>query len=201
LIDCFAALPKLCHHLHLPLQSGADAVLRGMRRGYSRDDFLQKVDRLHRVCPDIRLTTDIIVGFPGETEVDFQQTLALVEQVRFVDAYTFLYSPRPGTAAAELTDGTPTEVRQDRFESLLKIQNGISVAAWQADVGSVQEVLVEGESRQGEGQLFGRNGWNRIVNFAGPKQLIGELVPVRITRSFKNSQLGELNLSDLVVSS
>ncbi len=192
LIDCFGELDKLCHHLQLPLQSGSDRILRRMNRGYGAADYLRRVERLKKVCPDIRLTTDIIVGFPGETEEDFQATLAMVEQVRYADAYTFLYSPRPGTAAAELKDDTPPAVKQERFERLLEVQNAISEQTWQADVGCVLPVLVEGHSRQGQGQLFGRTTWNRIVNFAGDESLIGRIVDVRVVRSFRNSQLGEL---------
>ncbi|TYO99995.1 tRNA-i(6)A37 thiotransferase enzyme MiaB [Geothermobacter ehrlichii] len=191
LIDCFGELDKLCHHLQLPLQSGSDRILRRMNRGYSADDYLRRVERLKKVCPDIRLTTDIIVGFPGETEEDFRATLEMVERVRYADAYTFLYSPRPGTAAAELEDDTPAEVKQERFDRLLEVQNAISEQTWQADVGRVLPVLVEGRSRQGRGQLFGRTTWNRIVNFAGDESLIGRIVDVRVVRSFRNSQLGE----------
>ncbi|PNU20878.1 tRNA (N6-isopentenyl adenosine(37)-C2)-methylthiotransferase MiaB [Geothermobacter hydrogeniphilus] len=191
LIDCFGECGKLAHHLHLPLQAGSDRVLRTMNRGYTVADYLGKVERLKAVCPDIRLTTDLIVGFPGETEEDFLGTLQLVETLRYSDAYTFLYSPRPGTAAAELPDDTPRAVRQERFERLLKLQNRISEEAWQGDVGKTLEVLVEGTSRQGEGQLFGRSSWNRIVNFSGPTELVGRMVKVRVTRSLRNSQLGE----------
>ncbi|ORJ59088.1 tRNA (N6-isopentenyl adenosine(37)-C2)-methylthiotransferase MiaB [Geothermobacter hydrogeniphilus] len=191
LIDCFGECGKLAHHLHLPLQAGSDRVLRMMNRGYTVADYLGRVERLKTVCPDIRLTTDLIVGFPGETEEDFLGTLRLVETLRYSDAYTFLYSPRPGTAAAELPDDTPREVRQERFERLLKLQNRISEEAWQEDVGKTLEVLVEGTSRQGEGQLFGRSSWNRIVNFSGPTELVGRMVQVRVTRSLRNSQVGE----------
>ncbi|GAB4169258.1 MAG: tRNA (N6-isopentenyl adenosine(37)-C2)-methylthiotransferase MiaB [Geothermobacteraceae bacterium] len=192
LIDCFGELDKLCHHLQLPLQSGSDRILEKMNRGYTAGDYLARVDRLKRVCPDIRLTTDLIVGFPGETEEDFAATLAVVEQVRYADAYTFLYSPRPKTAAAKLPDDTPAQVKQVRFDRLLDIQNAISEQTWQSDVGGIFPVLVEGRSRQGQGQLFGRTTWNRIVNFAGPDELVGRIVPVRVTSSFRNSQLGEL---------
>jgi len=192
LIDCFGELPKLCKSLQLPVQSGSDRILHLMNRGYSQQQYLQKVERLKSVCPDIRLTTDLIVGFPGETENDFLQTLAVVEQVKFADAYTFLYSPRPGTAATELEDETPAELKQEWFDRLLEVQGRISLDCWKADIGQIVPILVEGESRRGDGQLFGRSTWNRIVNFAGPKSLIGRIVPIRITGSFKNSQVGEL---------
>ncbi len=191
LIEVFGTLDKLCHHLHLPVQCGSDRLLQAMNRGYNRRHYLDLVRQLRLACPDLRLTTDIIVGFPGETADDFLQTLELAEEVRFTDAFTFLYSRRPGTAAAELDDTTPAEVKQERFERLLSLQEGISRETWAQDVGQVLPVLVEGESRQKGGQLFGRTTWNRIVNFTGKAELIGTIVPVRIARSYKNSQLGE----------
>ena len=119
LIEAFGTLPKLCKHFHLPVQSGADPILTAMNRGYAAAEYRAKVDRLKEVCPEIRLTSDIIVGFPGETEADFAATLALVEEVRYADLYAFLFSPRPGTAAAELHDALPAAVRQQRFDQLL----------------------------------------------------------------------------------
>ncbi len=192
LVDSIGRLEKICRHLHLPVQCGSDRLLQAMNRGYTRHQYLQLVRRLRSACPEIRLTTDIIVGFPGETEEDFSRTLELVQEVRYTDAFTFLYSPRPGTAAAALADDTPAAVKQERFERLLHLQEGISRQTWAMDVGKILPVLVEGESRQGGGQLFGRTTWNRIVNFAGDPSLAGRVVPVRITRSYKNSQLGEL---------
>ena len=174
------------------MQAGSDRILAQMNRGYTRDQYLAKVERLKQVCPAIRLTTDLIVGFPGETESDFRQTLDVVRQVRYADAYTFLYSPRPGTAAAELDNPVSTLEKQRWFDELLAVQNQINREIWASDVGSTLEVLVEGESRQKGGQLFGRSVWGRIVNFAGDSSLIGSLVKVRINRSLRNSQLGEL---------
>ncbi len=196
LIAAFGRLPKLCHHFHLPVQSGSDPILRAMNRGYDRSGYLDRVRRLRQVCPDLRLTSDIIVGFPGETEEDFSATLALVEEVGFADIYAFLYSPRPGTAAAELPDDLPAAVKQERFDRLLALQGGISKAVWQQDVGRALPVLVEGLSRKGQGQLFGRTTWNRIVNLQGLPSLIGSTVPVRVTRSYRNSQLGELLIAE-----
>jgi len=192
LIDCFGQLDKLCKHIHLPVQSGSDRILQLMNRGYTAADYLQKVERLKAVCPELRLTTDIIVGFPGESEEDFQATLAMVEQVRYADAFTFLYSPRSGTAAAELPDDQSSVQKQERFERLCALQNRNSEEAWRADLGKVLPVLVEGASKQGDGQLFGRTTWNRIVNFSGGQELIGQVVPVRIAKVFRNSNLGEL---------
>jgi tRNA-2-methylthio-N6-dimethylallyladenosine synthase len=191
LIDCFAQLEKLCKHIHLPIQSGSDRILALMNRGYSSVDYLRKVKTLQQVCPEIRLTTDIIVGFPGETEADFQATLDLVEKVGYADAFTFLYSQRTGTAAAELTDDQSSVQKQQRFERLVALQNRLSEETWQADLDRVLPVLVEGASKQGDGQMFGRTTWNRIVNFTGGAELLGKIVPVRIIQVFRNSNLGE----------
>ena len=192
LIDCFGELDKLCKHIHLPIQSGSDRILKLMNRGYSAADYLRKVERLQQVCPEIRLTTDIIVGFPGESEADFQATLDLVEQVRYADAFTFLYSRRTGTAAAELSDVQSSAQKQQCFERLLELQNRIGEETWQSDLHKVLPVLVEGASKQGDGQMFGRTTWNRIVNFTGGMELIGTTVPVKIIKVFRNSNLGEL---------
>jgi len=192
LIACFGEIDKLCKHLHLPVQSGSDAILGAMNRGYSRGRYLDLVARLRKACPEIRLTTDIIVGFPGESEADFGETMTLLDEVRYAEIYSFLFSPRRGTAAAELVDDTPALVKQERFDRMLALQGGISKEAWAQDLGQLREVLVEGESRQGQGQLFGRTTWNRIVNFSGPPELVGQVVPVKVTRSYRNSQLGEL---------
>ncbi len=192
LIACFGELNKLCRHIHLPVQCGSDRILQLMNRGYTAADYLAKVEQLRAVCPDIRLTTDIIVGFPRETEADFQQTLDLVKAVGYVDAFTFLYSPRIETAAAKMPDIVSGAEKQDRFDRLVALQQQTSEKLWQKDVGTVQDVLVEGESKQGQGQLFGRTTWNRIVNFSGSAELGGSVVPLKIIRSFRNSHLGEL---------
>lgn len=192
LIDCFGRLDKLCKHLHLPVQCGSDKILKAMNRGYTRERYLNVVERLKQVCPEIRLTSDIIVGFPGETEEDFNETMSLLEKVRYAEIYSFIYSPRSGTTAADMVDDLPADVKQDQFNRMLELQQEISRQVWDADVGTVQEVLVEGASKMGEGQLFGRSTWNRIVNFSGPAELAGTLVSVKITKSFRNSLLGEL---------
>ncbi|MCK4535919.1 MAG: tRNA (N6-isopentenyl adenosine(37)-C2)-methylthiotransferase MiaB, partial [Desulfuromonadales bacterium] len=192
LISCFGRLEKLCKHLHLPVQSGSSNVLRAMNRGYTREHYLDLVARLRETCPDIRLTSDIIVGFPGETEEDFTATMTLLEQVRYAEIYSFIFSSRKGTAAADLPDETPAAVKQERFERMLQLQTEISRTTWEQDVGQVCSLLVEGESKLGDGQMFGRTTWNRIVNFPGAPDLVGQFVDVRITKSFRNSQLGEL---------
>ena len=197
LIDCFGRLDKLCKHLHLPVQCGSNNILGAMYRGYTRERYLEIVARLQQVCPEIRLSSDIIVGFPGETEADFAETMSLLEEVRYADIYSFIYSPRSGTAAADLADDTPARIKQEQFNRMLELQQEITRQIWEADVGTVQEVLVEGESKMGEGQLFGRSTWNRIVNFSGPVALAGTLVPVKITKAYRNSLLGELVVKKL----
>ncbi len=192
LINCFASLDKLCKHMHLPVQCGSDHILDLMNRHYTAADYLRQVDKLKTVCPDIRFTSDIIVGFPREKEEDFLATLEMVKKVRYVDAYTFLYSPRIETAAASMERTSTPEEIQERFERLVALQQEISAEIWASDVGQVQDVLVEGESKQGEGQMFGRTTWNRIVNFPGSVDLVGKVVPVKIINSFRNSHLGEL---------
>ncbi len=192
LIDCFGHLEKLCKHLHLPVQCGSNEILRAMNRGYTRERYLEIVDRLKDVCPDIRLSTDVIVGFPGETAENFADTMSLLEHVRYAEIYSFIYSPRRGTVAAELDDPVSAEIKQQQFDHMLKLQQEISSQVWEADVGSVQEVLVEGASKMGEGQVFGRTTWNRIVNFNGPEEIAGKLVNVKITKAYRNSMLGEL---------
>jgi tRNA-2-methylthio-N6-dimethylallyladenosine synthase len=191
LIACFGRLEKLSKHLHLPVQSGSNTILKAMNRGYDREHYLSLVAGLKAVCPDIRLSSDVIVGFPGESEEDFDATMDLLEQVRYSDIYSFIFSPRQGTSAAELPDETPATVKQQRFERMLALQQEVSEQTWQQDVGQVCDVLVEGQSKQGEGQLFGRSTWNRIVNFSGPVELVGQVVPVKVTKVFRNSQLGE----------
>lgn len=191
LIACFGQLGSLCPHIHLPVQSGSDRILQLMNRGYTAADYLAKVRKLKSVCPDIRLTTDIIVGFPGETETDFQATLDLVAEVGYADAFTFLYSPRSETPAATMADPTSQQEKQQRFERLLALQQQTSEHVWQCDAGRILPVLIEGRSKQGQGQLFGRTVWNRIVNFSGPEELIGDIVPVAVTKVLRNSHLGE----------
>jgi tRNA-2-methylthio-N6-dimethylallyladenosine synthase len=192
LIECFATLPKLCPQMHLALQSGSEHILHAMERGYTRAEYLHRVEELRRCCPQIRLSTDIIVGFPGETRADFEDTLTMLEEVGFSDAFTFLYSPRPETRAAQMEDPVSNEEKHSWFDTLLERQKQISTRIWSQDVGTPQKVLVEGKSRQGEGQVFGRNVWNRIVNFDAPAELIGTEVEVEIVRSLNNSHLGRL---------
>ena len=155
----------VCEHLHLPLQSGSSRVLKLMKRSYSREKYLDKVAMARQIIPGLALTTDIIVGFPGETEEDFEQTLSLVEEVRFDSAFTFKYSPRPGTAAATMPDQVPADVVSARFDRLAAAQQRISLERNQAHVGQVLEVLVEGRSKKDPGKMTGRTRTNKLVHF------------------------------------
>jgi tRNA-2-methylthio-N6-dimethylallyladenosine synthase len=191
LIDCFSELPKLCRHVHLPAQAGSNAVLSAMNRGYSREQYLALIGRLKEVAPGIQITGDIIVGFPGETEAHFQETMSLLEEVRYTDVFSFIYSRRPETKAAQYPDPVGQEEKQERLDRLLTLQRKVTLENNRTFVGTVQDVLVEGESRRG-GQVFGRISGNRIVNLAADPALIGQIVPVSITAAHQNSLQGEL---------
>jgi len=181
--DVIAAMAEgsaVCEHAHLPLQSGSTQVLKRMRRTYSRERYLQLVAEMRAAIPDLALTTDLIVGFPGETEADFEKTVSAVQEVGYDSAFTFVFSPRAGTEAADLGDQVPEEVKRERIERLIEVVQG-SAAARNADrLGRVEEVLVEGPSRTDSALLRGRTRRNTTVNFVGPG-LAGELVPVEIT--------------------
>jgi tRNA-2-methylthio-N6-dimethylallyladenosine synthase len=174
-----AECSAVCQHAHLPLQSGSSRILKAMRRTYSRERYVRLVDDLRAAIPDLSLTTDIIVGFPGETEGDFRETLEVVEEVRFDGAFTFVYSPRSGTEAAAMTDQVADEVKRDRIERLVDVVQRVARERNQERVGRVEEVLVEGPSRTDPTLLRGRTRRNTTVNFSGPAQP-GELVDVRI---------------------
>jgi tRNA-2-methylthio-N6-dimethylallyladenosine synthase len=195
LIHCFAELPPLCEHIHLPVQAGSNQILARMHRGYSREEYLEKVSRLREACPGIALSTDLLVGFPGETESDFQDTLRLMQEAAFDSAFYFKYSPRPQTAAAGFPDQVPEAVKTERLARLKELQEQLSLASNQRLLGEVREVLVEGFSKQRSNQLFGRLRSNQVVNFDGPRELIGRMVRVRITRAHLHS-LGALLCGD-----
>jgi len=190
LIDCFSDLKKLCGHIHLPAQSGSDRILERMNRGYTRQEYLEKIAALKQARPDIAITGDMIVGFPGETEDDFLQTLSLMEEVGYADLFSFVFSARRETAAAKYPDELTRREKQERLDRLQKYQDRLSVARNESLVGTCQEVLVEGASKRSD-QIFGRTGGNRIVNFAADHVLAGSIVPVRVIRAFRNSLLGE----------
>jgi tRNA-2-methylthio-N6-dimethylallyladenosine synthase len=191
LMDCFAGLPKLCGHIHLPAQSGSDAVLARMNRGYSRLQYLEKIAALNEARPGIQITGDMIVGFPGESEADFSETLSLMEEVRYADLFSFIYSLRPETGAAEFPDDISREEKQERLERLQSLQRAMTLERNRSFAGSRQQLLVEGVSRRGD-QLSGRSSGNRIVNFSADPSLIGSIVEVTITRAYQNSLLGEI---------
>ena len=196
LIDCFARIPKLVSHLHLPVQSGSDRILAAMKRGYTVLEYKSIIRKLRAAQPNLSLATDIIVGFPGETEADFEATLKLVAEMNFDHSFSFVYSARPGTPAASLTDDTPAEVYKQRLYRLQAQLNAQAAAISAAMVGTVQQVLVEGPSKKDANELMGRTENNRVVNFAAPARLIGEFVTVRITQAMPNSLRGEVVMSD-----
>ncbi|MFA6303074.1 MAG: tRNA (N6-isopentenyl adenosine(37)-C2)-methylthiotransferase MiaB [Legionella sp.] len=193
LIQAFAEVPELANHLHLPVQSGSDRILGLMKRGYTALEFKSKIRKLRKVRPDIRLSTDIIVGFPGETDKDFQDTMDLVHEIGFDTSFSFIYSPRPGTPAANLADDTPLDVKKQRLQVL---QNRLLMNAArysQSMIGSTQRILVTGTSKKDSQQLSGRTECNRVVNFEGPMDLIGQFVEVQINEAQPNSLRGRLN--------
>ncbi|WED44094.1 tRNA (N6-isopentenyl adenosine(37)-C2)-methylthiotransferase MiaB [Legionella cardiaca] len=192
LINAYAEIPELANHLHLPVQSGSDKILSMMKRGYTAMEFKSKIRKLRKVRPDIRLSTDIIVGFPGETDDDFQATMDLVHEIGFDTSFSFIYSPRPGTPAANLADETPMEVKKQRLQIL---QNRLLVQASHYShsmIGSTQRILVTGNSKKNPQQLAGRTECNRVVNFDGPTTLIGQFVNVSISEALPNSLRGRL---------
>ncbi len=192
LMRTVGTLEKVCEYIHLPVQSGSNAVLRRMHRVYTREDYLAKAERLRTLVPDVAIATDVIVGFPGETDDDFEQTRQLVEAVEFDSMYLFKYSPRPGTQAATFVDQIPEEVKTERFNALRELQEVIQLRRNQARVGRCEEVLVEGPSKKGSVQLTGRTRQNRAVNFVGCPSLSGSLVTVKIERGGMHSLAGEV---------
>lgn len=192
LINAYAEVPELANHLHLPIQSGSDKILAMMKRGYTAMEFKSKIRKLRKIRPDIRLSTDIIVGFPGETDDDFQATMDLVHEMGFDTSFSFIYSPRPGTPAANLADETPMDVKKQRLQIL---QNRLLLQASnysQSMIGSTQRLLVTGKSKRNAQQLAGRTECNRVVNFDGPEALVGQFVNVCINEALPNSLRGRL---------
>ncbi len=192
LIEAYAEIPKLVDHLHLPVQSGSDRILSLMKRGHTREEYVEKIRRLRAVRPNISLSSDFIVGFPGETDEDFEETMSLIETLGFDHSFSFIYSARPGTPAADMTDGVGIERKRER---LARLQSRI--AAMAADisrnmVNTVQRILVEGVSKKDYAQMSGRTENNRVVNFAGHPSLVGRFVDVVITEAMPNSLRGRL---------
>jgi tRNA-2-methylthio-N6-dimethylallyladenosine synthase len=183
LIDAMASLDKVCEALHLPFQAGADRILRLMRRGYTAEGYRELISRIREAVPDIALSTDVIVGFPGETEEEFLQTRRMLEWVRYDSIFLFHYSERPDTVAPALPDHVPYDEKQRRFNELINMQKRISLAANLPYEGQTYEVLVEGPSKKDPTKLSGRTRTNKIINFPGDAALIGALIPVRVTRA------------------
>ena len=192
LIAAYGELEHLMPALHLPVQAGNDEILRQMNRRYTRDHYLELVEKLRRMRPDIGLTSDIIVGFPGETQAQFEDTMSLVREVRYDAAYTFIYSPRRGTRAAELPDPVPAEEKSERIQRLIELQQAISAETLQAQVGKRETVLVEGVSARDANAVGGRTPRGHMVNFEGKRELTGQFVDVEITSAGRNTLRGKI---------
>ncbi len=197
LIDAHRELPKLAEHIHLPVQSGSDAILTRMKRGYCVQDYKNIVQQLYSALPNISLSSDFIIGFPGETEQDFAQTMDLVKEIKFDFSFSFLYSPRPGTPAAEMSDETPHKIKKERLQLL---QNTLQEQAQNISrrmVGSIQSVLVTGRSARNAQQWTGRTSNNRVVHFASSRNCRGRFASIRITQSMPHSLRGECIAMDI----
>jgi tRNA-2-methylthio-N6-dimethylallyladenosine synthase len=193
LIEAFASCQHLCEHLHLPVQSGSDSVLTRMRRGYSLAEYLARIAGLRQRCPQVALSTDIIVGFPGESDDEFEQTLELLQLVEYDEIFSFMYSPRPQTVSAKLYDDDVDDgVKRARLKRVQTLQQEISLAKNRQRIGELDEILVDGPSKLKNRQVMGRTRSNRIVNLAAPENLVGQIVSVRIASATANSLLGEL---------
>jgi len=193
MISAMAQLPKVCRHLHLPVQSGSTEVLSRMRRRHTREEYLSLVERIRLAVPDIALSTDVIVGFPGETERDFDDTMSLVQTVGYHSMFSFKYSERPNTLATQrLADDVAAADKTRRIVALQETQKGIQEALHRSQVGRELEVLVDSTSRRRVSDLAGRTSGNTVVNFEAPEDLLGQLVRVRITGSGPYSLRGEL---------
>jgi tRNA-2-methylthio-N6-dimethylallyladenosine synthase len=183
LVEAYARLPKLVEHAHLPVQSGSNRVLKLMHRGYTRERFVGIVEKLRKVQPKIGITTDIIVGFPGETETDFDETLSLCREVEFDNAYLFKYSQRKDTPAASMPDQIPQEIIEDRHARVLELVNEIGKRKYDALVGHRTQILVEGPSKKNEARMMGRTRCNKIVVFDGSERHRGQIMDVKVTRT------------------
>ncbi len=196
LVEAYRDVPQLANYLHLPVQSGSDRILSAMKRGYTALEFKQKIRKLRAVRPDISISSDFIVGFPGETDADFEKTMKLIEDVGFDQSFSFIYSRRPGTPAADLEDSVSSEVKHARLSRLQAHINEYSAGISQAMVGSVQRVLVTGPSRRNAEELTGKTENMRSVNFAGHPRLVGQFVDVVVTEARSNSLRGRVVTAD-----
>jgi len=192
LIEAYATVPELVSFLHLPVQSGSDRILAAMKRGHTAIEYKSKIRKLMQARPDLTLSSDFIIGFPGETEDDFQDTMQLIQTVGFDHSFSFIYSARPGTPAASLPDETPVSVKKERLAALQALINSQAASISQSMVGSVQQVLVDRPSRKDPAQMSGRTPNNRVVNFDADACLIGQFALVKITEALPNSLRGEL---------
>ena len=196
LIEAYAKIPKLVSHLHLPVQHGSDTILMAMKRGYTAMEYKSTVRKLRAIRPDMAMSSDFIVGFPGETEEDFQKMMKLIHDVRFDNSFSFIFSPRPGTPAANLPDNTPHDVKLRRLQELQAVINQNIKDISNERVGTVQKLLVEGKSKRDNGELMGRTECNRVVNFPGNERLIGQMVDVKITEAMTYTLRGEVAIKD-----
>ncbi|GAA0722033.1 tRNA (N6-isopentenyl adenosine(37)-C2)-methylthiotransferase MiaB [Dokdonella soli] len=199
LVDAYAHVPQLANFLHLPVQSGSDRILAAMKRGYTALEFKQKIRKLRAVRPDICISSDFIVGFPGETDADFEKTMKLIDDVGFDQSFSFIYSKRPGTPAANLEDDTPDAAKHERLARLQATINANAKRISEAMVGSVQNVLVEGPSRKNPNEMTGRTENMRYVNFPGHPRMTGQFVDVTITEAMSNSLRGRLVTDESLV--
>ncbi|RBP53170.1 tRNA-i(6)A37 thiotransferase enzyme MiaB [Arenicella xantha] len=187
LINVYADVPKLVNHLHLPVQSGSDSILAAMKRRYKAEDYVRIIEKIRKIRPTISLSSDFIIGFPGETDEDFEATMSLIETIGYDTSFSFIYSPRPGTPASDLADDVPMEVKQARLQRLQKRIIEMAADISRNMVGTVQTVLVDRPARKDPQQISGRTENNRVVNFDGDQNLIGQFVDVRITEALPNS--------------
>ncbi len=192
LVEAYAKLPKLANHVHLPVQAGSDRVLAGMKRGYTILEYKSIVRKLRAVRPDISIATDFIVGFPNETEEDFEKTMKLIQDVKFDASFSFVYSKRPGTPAADMPDDTPQSVKLERLQRLQALNTEHAQEISQKMVGTVQRCLVVGAAKRGEGKLSARTDNNRIVTFNGQPNLIGQMINLKITDVYPHTLGGEI---------
>jgi tRNA-2-methylthio-N6-dimethylallyladenosine synthase len=192
LIEAFAEIPQLVDHLHLPVQSGSDHILRMMKRGHTRADYIEKIRKLRIVRPNISLSSDFIIGFPGENDQEFEETMAFINEIGFDLSFSFIYSQRPGTPAADLPDDIPFEVKKHRLERFQNRINEMTMAISDSMIGSVQTVLVEGQSKKNPLQMQGRTENNRVVNFIGHPKLAGQFIDVLIAEALPNSLRGRM---------
>jgi len=195
LIEAYRRIPKLVDHVHLPVQSGSDRILAAMKRGYTALEYKSIIRRLRAARPGISISSDFIVGFPGETDDDFERTMTLIDEVGFDASFSFIYSPRPGTPASDLPDDTPAAVKLERLKRLQARIEAHARTISEAMVGERQLVLVEGHARKDAQELSGRTGNNRVVNFPGDARLIGQLIEVEIVSAFPHSLRGNAALT------